>query len=54
MKAQLQAKSQRRTLLVDQRAKDDDVFAAHAINEPEFGDRKAEHKALSSKTAAVR
>ncbi|CAM9530576.1 unnamed protein product [Scytosiphon promiscuus] len=54
MRAQLQEKRQRRTLLVDQKVKDDEVFAAHAINEPEFGDRKAEHQMLSSKIASVR
>lgn len=54
MRAQLQEKSQKRALLVDQRTKDDEIFATHAINEPEFGDRKAEHQVLSSKIASVR
>ncbi|CAN0228043.1 unnamed protein product [Ectocarpus sp. 12 AP-2014] len=54
MRALLQEKFQKTRLLLEQRKKDDEVFATHGVNEPDFGDRKKEHQALTSKTDAIR
>ncbi|CAM9451832.1 unnamed protein product, partial [Ectocarpus fasciculatus] len=54
MRALLQEKFQKTRLLLEQRKKDDEVFATHGVNEPDFGDRKKEHQALTSKTASIR
>ncbi|CAM9431250.1 unnamed protein product [Ectocarpus sp. 13 AM-2016] len=54
MRALLQEKFQKTRLFLEQRKKDDEVFATHGVNEPDFGDRKKEHQALTSKTDAIR
>lgn len=54
MRALLQEKFQKTRLLLEQRKKDDEVFATHGVNEPDFGDRKKEYQALTSKTDAIR
>ncbi|CAM9413991.1 unnamed protein product, partial [Ectocarpus sp. 8 AP-2014] len=54
MRALLQEKFQKTRLLLEQRKKDDEVFATHGVNEPDFGDRKKEHQALTSKTDSIR
>lgn len=54
MRAQLQERTQRHQLRVDQLAASAKVIAAHSINEPEFDNRKAEHQDLMSKIAAIR
>ncbi|CAB1121453.1 unnamed protein product [Ectocarpus sp. CCAP 1310/34] len=54
MRALLQEKLQKTRLLLEQRKKDDEVFATHGVNEPDFGDRKKEHQALTLKTDAIR
>ncbi|CBJ48293.1 expressed unknown protein [Ectocarpus siliculosus] len=54
MRALLQEKFQKTRLLLEQRKKDDEVFATHGVNEPDFGDRKKEHHALTSKTDSIR
>jgi len=54
MRGQLQKKSQKRDMLKEQEQAAERVLAAHAINEPEFGDRKAEHQALMAKIATIR
>lgn len=54
MRAQLQKKIQKKDMLEDQIVAAEETFAAHAINEPEFGDRKAELQALTSKISTIR
>eukprot|EP00903_Cladosiphon_okamuranus_P005581 g5554.t1 len=54
LREQLQKKRQRRDILWGQHKAAELDLAAHAVNEPEFGDRKAEHEALMSKIAAIR
>eukprot|EP00752_Nemacystus_decipiens_P016305 g14581.t1 len=54
MRDELQKKRQRRDILGGQLKAAEHDLAAHAINEPEFGDRKAEHQALTSKIASIR
>lgn len=54
MRGRLQKESQKRDMLKDQEQAAERVLAGHAINEPEFGDRKAEHQALTAKITAIR